>query len=76
MPIYEFLCARCEKEFEKLILSARERDGIRCPHCGSDEVRQQISLCAFSSDGRFPSSVGGCTGCTATSCAGCSVRKP
>ncbi|RLG91320.1 zinc ribbon domain-containing protein [Candidatus Bathyarchaeota archaeon] len=76
MPIYEFSCTRCEREFEKLILSAKEKEEIRCPHCGSEKVQQQLSVCASSSEGKIRSSTGSCAGCTATSCAGCTVRKP
>ncbi len=46
MPIYEYLCGKCETEFE-----AEQRitdDPIRsCPHCRSRKVRRLISQTSF-----------------------------
>ncbi len=44
MPVYEFLCQGCNKEFS-LVMSLREHEKKKpaCPHCGSKKVRQQIS---------------------------------
>jgi putative FmdB family regulatory protein len=44
MPIYEFMCEKCEKPFT-LVLSISEYDkkGFRCPKCKSTKVKQQIS---------------------------------
>jgi putative FmdB family regulatory protein len=46
MPIYEYLCDKCEREFE-----AEQRiteDPIRsCPHCRSRKVRRLISQTSF-----------------------------
>ncbi len=45
MPIYEFRCDRCGHEFEELV-SWRdiEEKRVRCPNCGSNEVRRRLSL--------------------------------
>ena len=40
MPVYDYLCNDCHKEFEK-VLSLNEHDQIRCPHCGSGNVEQE-----------------------------------
>lgn len=32
MPIYEYYCQRCEKNFEKLVHLGRRQEV--CPHCG------------------------------------------
>jgi putative FmdB family regulatory protein len=42
MPVYDYLCKDCHKEFEK-VLSLNEHDHfqIRCPHCGSGNVEQE-----------------------------------
>lgn len=45
MPIYEYLCQACKKEFE-VSLSVPElerRKQIKCPACGSSKVARQIS---------------------------------
>jgi len=71
MPIYEFRCQDCEEEFETLILSPGEE--VRCPRCGGQKVKRQMSVCAFSSGGQFRStaSSSSCEGCSATSCSTC-----
>ena len=44
MPIYEFLCLKCRKEFA-LTLTIRERGEKPpvCPACGSTELETRIS---------------------------------
>ena len=47
MPIYEFVCQECGKDFT-LALSIAEaerkrKEGFQCPGCGSSKVVQQIS---------------------------------
>ncbi|MSO19475.1 MAG: zinc ribbon domain-containing protein [Acidobacteria bacterium] len=44
MPIYEYICADCEKPFEKLIFNAREK--VLCPTCGGKHNTQQLSVVA------------------------------
>ena len=35
MPVYDYLCNNCQKEFEKVLsLNQHDHDEIRCPHCG------------------------------------------
>ncbi|MFO8241023.1 MAG: zinc ribbon domain-containing protein [Dissulfuribacterales bacterium] len=47
MPIYEYKCEKCNKIFESFVLSSRNKEGIRCPACGSNDVRKMLS--SFSS---------------------------
>lgn len=44
MPIYEFKCRRCLKEFS-LTLTLKERDQVKiqCPSCHSEEVEPLLS---------------------------------
>jgi putative FmdB family regulatory protein len=44
MPIYEFICNKCNRNFEDFVLSAQKIDGIRCPSCGSRDVKKQFSM--------------------------------
>lgn len=46
MPMYEFLCGSCEKDFETILASARGVDLVECPECGSGEVHKKLSLFA------------------------------
>jgi putative FmdB family regulatory protein len=42
MPVYDYLCNDCHKEFEKVLtLNEHEKDQITCPHCGSKNVEQE-----------------------------------
>ncbi len=71
MPIYEFRCRDCEKEFETLVLG--QSDSVSCPQCRGSNVSRLMSACAFKSDKGFTPAKGssGCSSCSATSCAGC-----
>jgi putative FmdB family regulatory protein len=44
VPVYEFYCAKCDKEFE-VIRSVREYDPakVRCPECRSRRVERRWS---------------------------------
>jgi putative FmdB family regulatory protein len=72
MPIYEYRCSRCSREFEKYLASASA--GVVCPSCDSAEVTRRLSLVTFraSSPTGAPAAApvggGGCCG------GGCSCR--
>lgn len=44
MPVYEYLCRKCEKEFE-VIKSISDFDpaSVRCPNCRSKKVERRWS---------------------------------
>ena len=78
MPIYEYLCDDCEKEFEELVFGDPK---VICPHCGSARTGKLMSRCRHKSGGGGDSigsaaaassgSGSSCSGCSASSCAGC-----
>ena len=39
MPLYEFVCGKCDQDFELLVRSAKWEGDAACPHCGSKETR-------------------------------------
>jgi putative FmdB family regulatory protein len=45
MPLYEFACQHCHKEFE-LLVPLGENSAI-CPYCCSRDTRRQISLTQY-----------------------------
>ena len=70
MPIYEFACQKCRKEFEELLFNTSET--VRCPKCRSTRVKRLLSATAIKSSGKFKSTAKakGCSGCSG-SCSGC-----
>lgn len=80
MPIYEYHCHGCNKDFEALVLKQDEIPG--CPHCHSEDVKRLLSVCGFVSKGTgaggaetVTTSAGasGCAGCSATNCGSCGM---
>ncbi len=75
MPIFEFTCKSCKKNFEELVLKADE--SITCPDCSSQDIEKLISSCRHSSIGNnFSSSQklssgSGCSGCSGGNCSSC-----
>ena len=48
MPIYEYSCTKCAKEFEALVRPGK--GGPACPACGSTELERRLSLPSVKSD--------------------------
>ncbi len=75
MPIYEYRCENCRRDFEYLVIGGGEPDA--CPHCRDTRVNRIMSTCGFlskSSGGETTRSSAGassCGSCSAASCAGC-----
>ena len=41
MPVYEYFCESCNREFEKILTFREyEEEKVLCPRCGSDNVHQ------------------------------------
>jgi len=69
MPIYEYVCMKCESHFEELV---RADESPRCPDCGAVKVVKQFSVFATHGAAVQPSFGGGSGGggCCGGSC-GC-----
>ncbi len=76
MPIYEYRCQECQKDFEYLVF--RNQEPECCPVCNSPKVSRLLSACGFVSKGSAGETVSSsasagssCSGCSSSSCAGC-----
>jgi len=43
MPIYEYRCNHCHKEFNELILNPREINKVKCKYCNSRNLTKLVS---------------------------------
>lgn len=79
MPIYEYCCTDCGKEFEEVVLGEAT---VACPHCGSTKVTKLLSCSHFRTGGPIvtgsPSAnaittrgKSGCASCSGGSCSTC-----
>jgi putative FmdB family regulatory protein len=65
VPIYEYVCMKCESHFEELV---RNGEGPSCPDCGAKKVSRQLSVFASVAAGDTPAPSfkptgrGGCCG--------------
>jgi len=74
MPIYEYHCQACDHDFERLVFSAAAERELKCPECQSGNIEKQFSsFCGRTQTegGGTRSLSSGCSGCHASSCAGC-----
>ncbi len=76
MPMYEFMCAECESEFETLVQSADAVSSVECPECASRKVHKKLSLFgvaagkASSPGSSYTSGFSGGGGCCGGMCSG------
>lgn len=69
MPIFEYHCSKCDKDFEVLVFG---KEKVACPTCNGKKVTKLLSTVSHKSDGEFTSSqASACSGCSATSCKTC-----
>lgn len=54
MPIYEYICLKCNEAFTVLRLSTAE-EAVTCPRCGSREVNKKMSVFGCSVPSGSPS---------------------
>ncbi len=76
MPVYEYQCAKCGKEFEMMRSRAEKDAQAKCPVCGKSHVQRKMTTCFMRSHSKEGSSsrvggASGCASCQATSCRGC-----
>ncbi|MCF7809445.1 zinc ribbon domain-containing protein [bacterium] len=72
MPIYEFICSKCNAEFDKLTSFDWKSAGVSCPKCGSAELTRVVSRVGVKSGGKMLSSDSeACTSCSSGTCSTC-----
>ena len=62
MPMYEYRCTECGTLYEQLRRMSEADSDLVCPHCGSTQVRRQVSACSLGGSASSSSSGGG--GCS------------
>jgi putative FmdB family regulatory protein len=64
MPIYEYRCSSCDRDFERYVPTAAT--AVACPACTSGDVKRKLSVVRFKSGGDVMANVqaggGGCCG--------------
>lgn len=43
MPVYEYVCAQCQRKFRKLVGVVAQPTPLQCPRCQSTDLNRQIS---------------------------------
>lgn len=51
MALYEYRCAECGTEFEKIVSPSNQKKKVTCPTCSSKRVKRKLSLFASSRSG-------------------------
>jgi putative FmdB family regulatory protein len=73
MPIYEYACEACRREFEELRPMSRADEPAACASCGSRRTKRKLSLCNAQSGGKSVAGTNApsCSGCAGGSCSTC-----
>ncbi len=78
MPMYEYGCLDCARQFERLLPMNAADQHIVCPFCQSTRVQRRLSLFATYSRGEASAPAVAATmsdsGCSCSSC-GCGSRS-
>ncbi len=78
MPMYEYGCLDCARQFERLLPMNASDQHIVCPFCQSTHVQRRLSLFAAHSRGEASAPAAAATtsggGCSCSSC-GCGSRS-
>jgi putative FmdB family regulatory protein len=72
MPIFEYHCASCDEDFEKIVFNGKTK--VQCPRCNGGKVSKKMSAFSFKSGSRdvAPSSKStGCSSCASHHCSTC-----
>jgi putative FmdB family regulatory protein len=59
MPVYEYKCNDCGKQFEFLMLRESDKDELKCSKCGGTDLERLLSV--FGTGGGSSSDGASCT---------------
>lgn len=60
MPIYEYVCRKCDKVFEELIVRTSDEAELHCPVCHGEKVSRVLSRTAAGARSGSRSPSGAC----------------
>ncbi|MBN1439980.1 MAG: zinc ribbon domain-containing protein [Anaerolineales bacterium] len=75
MPLYEYVCEACRREFE-LLRPMNEADApTACLSCGGTRIRRKLSVFHAQSDGKSVAGTNApsCSDCAGGSCGSCGL---
>ena len=47
MPIYEYECQSCMRQFQCLVMKEKEEEFLVCPHCDGSRLKRLVSRVAY-----------------------------
>ncbi|MFC1822497.1 zinc ribbon domain-containing protein [Thermodesulfobacteriota bacterium] len=47
MPLYEYECCACQRQFQALIMKDEEENELNCPKCSGKKLKKLISRVAY-----------------------------
>ncbi|TET93357.1 MAG: zinc ribbon domain-containing protein [Desulfobacteraceae bacterium] len=47
MPLYEYRCQLCGREFQYLVLKKEDEENLRCPGCKESNLKKLVSRVAY-----------------------------
>lgn len=74
MPIYEYVCLDCKKEFEIIRPISQAEASLVCIACGGDRLKRKLALVTARSGEHTVSDASGaatCGSCSGGSCSTC-----
>ena len=72
MPIYEYICLDCKKEYEILRSFNEAEKPVDCDECNGENVKRKLSVFYAQSGGSTISGAGGgCNSCAGGNCGSC-----
>ena len=75
MPIYEYVCLDCKKDFELIRPMSQSDSPLKCESCGGKRVKRKLAMVVAMSGGHAVSGTSGggsCGSCSGGNCSGCS----
>jgi len=72
MPIYEYLCGKCDHRFEALVKTAKQK--VSCSKCKSKKVSRKYAVFSFNLGAAPEKAFTGLCNCGAGGCAVCSAK--